>query len=104
MYVLVFHVPLAYAEKVKEAIFSAGAGGGFGYEKCCFEVEGTGQFLPTDNAHPFIGERGKVEKVRELRCETTVADDKIKKVVEALKKAHPYEVPSYHLINIYPIE
>jgi hypothetical protein len=104
MYVLVCYVPVDYASQVKEALFSSGAGCGFGYEKCCFEVEGVGQFLPTDSSHPFIGKRGALESVKEMRIEMTLSDDILSQVVDALKRAHPYEVPAYHLIKVETIE
>jgi len=104
MYVLIFHVPVEYSEQVKHAIFEARAGSGYGYDMCCFEVEGRGQFRPLENSSPFIGTIGTVEKVREMRIETTVEDRYVREVVRALKKSHPYEVPSYHLIKVETIE
>ncbi|MDC7244736.1 MAG: NGG1p interacting factor NIF3 [Sphaerochaetaceae bacterium] len=104
MYVLVFHVPSDYADQVKEAIFASKAGCFSGYDSCCFEVEGTGQFRPLEGSSPFIGSSNKVEKVKEMRIETVVEDRYVADVVRALKRAHPYEVPSYHLIKVETIE
>lgn len=100
MYKLVFFVPLTHADVVKNAVFSKG-GGRIGHYDCCsFETEGVGQFRPLEGSQPFLGQSGQIEKVKELRVELVVEDGKIKEVVEAMKTAHPYEVPVYDVIKL----
>ncbi|KAK0732136.1 GTP cyclohydrolase 1 type 2/Nif3 [Lasiosphaeris hirsuta] len=98
-YALVFHAPLSAVEGCKTAIFAAGAGrypGPANYTECCFTVVGTGQFRPGDAANPHIGHAGVLEHVEEARVEALcVGKDVVRRAVEALKKAHPYEEPSY---------
>ncbi|WP_412462839.1 NGG1p interacting factor NIF3 [Halobacteriovorax sp. RT-2-6] len=99
---LVFFVPKANAEMVKNAVFDAGAGTIGNYDRCSFEVEGIGQFRPNQNATPHIGRGGELEKVVELKVETICPDNKVDEVIEALRAAHPYEEPAidlYDLIN-----
>lgn len=100
MLVLVFHVPKESAEKVKEAVFAAGCGKMGNYEKCSFEIEGKGQFLPIEGANPFLGTINELEVVAEIRVETTLLKKDKDRVIKALKEAHPYEVPSYHLYEV----
>jgi hypothetical protein len=75
------------------------------YSGCAFVSSGTGQFLPTEGANPAIGQVGKPEFVNEDRVEFQVLDrgDKkeLKRVVEELKKVHPYEEVVY---NVYKLE
>ncbi|KAL4863513.1 hypothetical protein BDV12DRAFT_177442 [Aspergillus spectabilis] len=101
---LIFHVPPTALESVKSAIFAAGAGrypGPGNYTECCWVTSGTGQFRPGDAANPHIGNVGELEKIEELRVETLcVGVDVAKKAVEALKRAHPYEEPSYGVIRL----
>lgn len=98
---LVVFVPRSHLEKVRKEICGAGAGKiGKKYDNCTFYTSGTGTFRPLAGAKPYIGKRGKIEKVREARLETIVAQKDIKKVIAAMKKAHPYEEPAY---DIYPI-
>lgn len=97
MYTLVFFVPTKYKEKVKEACFLAGAGVYDGYDQCCFELNGTGQFRPLAGSNPHIGKHNQIEKVTETRVEMVINPDLVAKVIEALKKSHPYEVPAYYL-------
>ena len=100
MYKLVFFVPETHAEEVKSAVFTAGAGAIGDYEKCCWQVLGTGQFQPNEQANPFIGSANKVETVSEYRVEMVCEPEYIKGVVEALKQAHPYEEPAYDVTKL----
>lgn len=103
MYKLVFYVPTTYADKVKEAIFNAGAGRLGHYSHCAWQVLGEGQFMPLDGSNAFIGEKNKIEKVQELRVETLCDNNCIKPVIDALKKAHPYEEPAYEILPLIDI-
>ncbi len=100
MYSLVFYVPETHLEEVKEAIFSAGAGAIGDYEACCWQVRGEGQFRPSAQANPFIGQSGMLEKVVEYRVEMVLQASLKDKVVAVLKAAHPYEEVAYQLIKI----
>ncbi|KAI0196114.1 structural toxin protein RtxA [Xylaria flabelliformis] len=93
---LIFHVPPFAAAKCKSAIFSAGAGRQGNYSECCFTTSGMGQFRPTEGANPAIGKVGALEEVEEVCVETLcVGEETTRKVVAALKEAHPYEEVSY---------
>ncbi|MFO7848562.1 MAG: NGG1p interacting factor NIF3 [Spirochaetia bacterium] len=98
MYVLVVYVPSDHLETVKEALFAAGAGNFGSYDKCSWEVEGTGQFRPLEGSNPYIGSTGEVEREAEYRLEVVCGDGAAKDAVEAIHRAHPYEVPAYHLL------
>lgn len=93
-------VPTTHAEKVREAVGKAGAGKIGEYSYCSFSVTGYGRFKPSLQADPTIGEPGKLETVKEeyimIECTRKVA----KQVVEALKKAHPYEEV---IVDIVPL-
>lgn len=97
-------VPKDSAQKVKEAMFKAGAGKQGAYELCCFESQGRGQFLPLEGAHPALGKIGEVEYVDELRLEMLCQKEHIKAVVKALRAAHPYEEPAFDLVELMAIE
>lgn len=98
---LVVFVPAPHLETVRKAICNAGAGKiGKNYDNCAFYTFGTGTFRPLKEAKPFIGKRGKIEKVKEARLETIVAKKDMRKVVAALRKSHPYEEPAF---DIYPL-
>ena len=100
-YKLVVFVPVKSMAEVSNAVFAAGAGSIGNYSHCGFGGEGTGTFLPLENAKPAIGKKGEMEKVTEIRFETIVPAEKLDKVVEAMKKAHPYETPAFDIIKLY---
>lgn len=98
---LVVFVPKDHAEEVCNVLGNAGAGYIGNYSHCSFSTKGTGQFLPGEKSTPYIGNQGTLEKVEEVRIETIVPEDLLKKVVTAMIKAHPYEEVAY---DIYPVE
>ena len=100
MYKLNYYVPTEAKEKTKEALFDIGAGKYDNYEHCAFETLGRGQFKPIGSANPYIGKTGTLEYVEEYKVEMICRDDLIKKAVEVLKEAHPYEEVAYEVIRL----
>lgn len=98
---LVVFVPEESAEEVRRALGDAGAGAIGNYTHCSFSGQGTGRFLPTEDANPHIGESGKLEIVSEVRIETIFPESKEKAVLRAMFNAHPYEEVAY---DLYPLE
>ncbi|MCI3919714.1 Nif3-like dinuclear metal center hexameric protein [Paenibacillus sp. TRM 82003] len=100
LYKLIVYVPVSHRDTVSEAVFAAGAGHIGAYSQCGFAVEGTGTFRPEDGSNPFIGRRGELERVEEVRFETIVPEGARNAVVQAMKRAHPYEEPAYDLFRL----
>lgn len=101
-YKLVVFVPQSHIEAVRIAICNAGAGKiGSKYDNCTFMSSGIGTFRPLKGAKPHLGKIGTVERVGEARLETIVPAPKLKKVITAMKKAHPYEEVAY---DVYQLE
>jgi dinuclear metal center YbgI/SA1388 family protein len=94
---LVVFVPEDHHQNVLNAILGAGAGWIGDYSHCSFNIEGTGTFLPREGTTPFIGQEGKLERVKEIRIETIVPEGVERKVIQAMLKAHPYEEVAYDL-------
>jgi len=97
-YKLVVFVPKGHEDQVREAACSAGAGVIGAYEFCTFQTEGVGTFVPREGAQPFSGEVGKLNRADELRLEMVVSDPFVPQVLEAMKRAHPYEEVAYDLL------
>ncbi|KTD33076.1 structural toxin protein (hemagglutinin/hemolysin) RtxA [Legionella nautarum] len=95
MYMLCFFVPEAHLEIVKNAIFATGAGSIGHYQHCAWQTLGEGQFMPLAGSQAFIGNVNQLERVAEYKVEITCTEEQIQAAVAALKKAHPYETPSY---------
>ena len=100
MYKLTVFVPNEAIEQVKSALFAAGAGKIGDYEQCCWQVQGTGQFMPLAGSNPHIGRQDSLESVSEWRIEMVVDKPIINKVIQALKHAHPYETPAYDVLEV----
>ncbi|WP_159883873.1 Nif3-like dinuclear metal center hexameric protein [Paenibacillus puerhi] len=94
---LVVFVPAEHADKVRSAMFDAGAGSIGDYSHCSFNIEGVGTFLPGEGTNPHIGRQGRLEQAQEIRIETIVPQSAERRVVQAMLKAHPYEEVAYDL-------
>ena len=88
-------------EGVADALAGAGAGVIGDYTRCTFRTPGTGTFLPGEGSDPYLGERGRLEEVREVRLETVVPAHATRRAVEAATAAHPYEEVA---LDVYPVE
>ncbi len=94
---LVVFVPPENAGSVLQALSDAGAGHIGHYKHCSFQVTGTGTFEPDEQAHPHIGEKGKLEQVEEKRIEVIFPAHRSAQVLAAMRQAHPYEEVAYYL-------
>jgi dinuclear metal center YbgI/SA1388 family protein len=97
---IVFFCPIADAEKVRTAIFDAGAGHIGAYDCCAFQLEGEGSFRAGDSANPHVGKKGEIHFEKELRIETVVPNHLENQVVQAMIAAHPYEEVAYDLYDL----
>ena len=98
---LVTFVPVDFAEKVRMAIFEAGAGVIGLYDCCSFSVQGEGTFRASGEAKPFVGGLNTLHTEPELRIETVLPEYLSGKVLNAMLKAHPNEKAAY---DIYPLK
>jgi hypothetical protein len=97
---IVVGVPEMSADDVRRALGEAGAGKVGNYACTSFSVKGTGRFLPLDGAKPAIGQVGKLEEVVEERIETVCLKSDVEKVIDAVKKVHPYEEVAIDIIPL----
>lgn len=97
---LVVFVPRAHSERLMDALFAAGAGGIGNYSECSFRVPGQGTFKGDKNSNPRLGKRNRRETVEEERVEVLLTPDKAETVLNAMKKAHPYEEVAYDVFKL----
>lgn len=102
--VLVFYSPVESTEGVLAAVHAAGAGAIGDYRECAFVVRGTGQFRPLAGATPSIGSVGDLEQLAEDRVEVVLDRSLRGAVVAALRAAHPYEEPAFHVIEAAEVD
>ena len=97
---LVVFVPAEALDRVRDALFAAGAGRIGDYERCSWYTEGTGTFFGGDGTQPSVGKSGREERVPELRLETVFPAERNEQVVAALRAAHPYEEPAFDVYEL----
>lgn len=100
-YKLVVFVPVGHEDNVRDAVLEAGAGWTGNYSHCSFMTRGLGTFKPLAGSTPYYGRAGEMEQVEEVRLETIVPAAVLKKAVETMLEAHPYEEVAY---DILPLE
>lgn len=94
------HVPVQEADAVKQALFAAGAGEIGNYRACSFDIEGTGQFEPTEGANPTEGTVGQLHRGPEVRVEFVAPSSARSAITAALREAHPYEEPAFDVVEM----
>lgn len=100
MVMIVTGVPAASVEAVLEAIAIAGGGTIGNYTHCAFTNTGFGRFRPSAMANPNVGEKQVINQVEEMRIESFCERRVAKAVVQAIRRAHPYEEPVIYLIPL----
>jgi len=93
-------VPATHADQLRNALADAGAGKIGDYDACSFSLVGVGRFRPNEDADPYLGKAGELEKVDEEKIELTVSQHAVSNVISAMKKNHPYEEVAYDLIPL----
>ncbi|HRI05736.1 MAG TPA: NGG1p interacting factor NIF3 [Candidatus Dojkabacteria bacterium] len=101
MYTIITMVPASHTDNVIEAMAEAGAGVIGEYTHNAYITHGEGNWFSGENSNPTIGKAGTMSREGEDKVEMVCPIDKLEQVVEACKKAHPYETPN---IQAYEIE
>lgn len=94
------YVPLKDTEKVRDALFLAGAGNIGNYSNCSFSSDGDGSYKANQDANPHLGEIDKVHFEKENKLEVILPFYLQSNVVSALLNTHPYEEVAYDLFPI----
>ena len=98
---LVTFAPKDHADKVRNAIFEAGAGSIGNYDMCSFNTPGKGTFRGLEDTNPFVGQKGKLHVEDEIRIETIFPASFKTQIITALLSNHPYEEVAY---DVYPLD
>jgi hypothetical protein len=97
---LAVFVPRTHSDRVRDALFAAGAGRVGGYDECSFNTDGLGTFRAGEGTSPFTGQQGKRHGEAEVRVEVLCPATVQVAVIAAMRAAHPYEEVAY---DLYPI-
>ena len=98
---LVVFIPSKFLEKVRTAIFEAGAGHVGQYDQCSFQLKGEGNYRALEGAQPFAGRKNQLHHEEEIRLETIFPAHLQDQIIQELIATHPYEEVAY---DIYSLE
>ncbi len=87
-------------EKLRNALFDAGAGNIGNYENCSFNTEGLGTYQGNQESNPEFGERGEFMQAREIKIEVTFEKHLESKILKALFSNHVYEEVAYEIYTL----
>jgi dinuclear metal center YbgI/SA1388 family protein len=88
------------AEKVRNALFDAGAGKIGNYEDCSFNSQGIGTYMGNEDSKPEIGERFEFVEAQEIKIEVTFEKHLQSKILKALFSNHVYEEIAYEIYDL----
>lgn len=88
------------AEKLRNALFDAGAGKIGNYEDCSFNSQGIGTYMGNENSNPEIGERFEFVENTEIKIEVTFEKHLEAKILKALFANHVYEEVAYEVYQL----
>ncbi len=97
---LVTYAPVNESDKVREALFNAGAGAIGNYDRCGFVSQGKGSFKGNDKSNPTIGQKGIEEIVNEHKIEVLFEKHLQGNILRKLFEAHPYEEVAYEIYTL----
>ena len=94
---LITYVPKANAEKLRKALFEAGAGNIGNYAECSFNLEGKGTYKGNESPLPTIGEPNVFHTEDETQIGVIFPKHLQSQILKALRQNHPYEEVAYEI-------
>ncbi len=94
------HTPTEQADKVRNALFAAGAGHVGNYVETSFNVIGAGTFKAGAGANPFVGKVGERHYEPEVKIDVIYTIEREGRILKAMFDSHPYEEIAYDLIPL----
>ncbi len=87
-------------EKLRNALFDAGAGKIGNYEDCSFNSKGMGTYMGNEHSNPEIGERFEFVEAPEIKIEVTFEKHLQTRILKALISNHVYEEVAYEIYQL----
>ena len=97
---MVVYTPADQAEKLREALFAAGAGNIGNYERCSFNTVGKGTFKGNAKSKPVLGSPESFIEVEETKIDVVFEKHLKQAVLQALFETHVYEEVAYELYEL----
>jgi len=87
-------------EKVRNALFNAGAGNIGNYDNCSFNSEGFSSYRGNEKSNPVVGKRGDLIQTNEIKIEVIFEKYHQKNIIKALLESHVYEEVAYEIYDL----
>ncbi|MES2484452.1 MAG: Nif3-like dinuclear metal center hexameric protein [Bacteroidota bacterium] len=87
-------------EKLRAALFEAGAGSIGNYDNCSFNSRGRGTYKGNELSNPVIGHKGELIEADEIRISITFEKHLEGKILKALFDNHIYEEVAYEIYTL----
>lgn len=97
---LTTYVPKAEAEKLRSALFEAGAGDIGNYSDCSFNIDGTGTYKGNAASNPSIGNKEEIHFEEETQISVIFKKHLESKLLRTLFKTHSYEEVAYEVTTL----
>lgn len=97
---LTTYVPINHTDKVRSALFKAGAGTIGNYSNCSFNSTGLGSFMGNQFSNPTIGKKQELHFEKETQINITFEKHLQSKIIKALFLSHPYEEVAYEITQL----
>lgn len=97
---LITYIPDNQAEKLRKALFEAGAGNIGNYSNCSFNTSGVGTFCGNELSNPTLGQKGIEHHESETQIGVIFPKHLEGKILKSLFENHPYEEVAYEIYTI----
>ena len=87
-------------DKLRNALFDAGAGNIGNYENCSFSAPGMGTYQGNEDSNPVVGVPGDFMEEKEIKLEITFEKHLENKILKALFANHIYEEVAYEIYSL----
>ncbi|MEI7508851.1 MAG: Nif3-like dinuclear metal center hexameric protein [Flavobacterium sp.] len=87
-------------EKLRSALFEAGAGTIGNYENCSFNSQGIGTYMGNEQSNPEIGQRFEFIEAPEIKIEVTFEKHLQSAILKSLFQNHVYEEVAYEIYSL----
>ena len=94
-------VPQTHLQEIRAALASVDAGHIGNYDRCLNYSPVVGTWRALEGTHPFAGAVGELCEAPEYKVEVTIAADRLRETLAAVRAAHPYEEPVINVFALY---
>lgn len=96
-------IPEKFLDKLSKVFNELDVGHIGKYSECLSYSEITSRWKPLKGSDPYIGDINKLEEEKELKVEVTCEKEMVDKLINEIKKVHPYEEAVINVIPLYRI-